>query len=104
MPTPNSQATASDIGATTLFLDPAQATPSAGDANPKANARVEPLLWSIDDLAYALNLSTRTIKRMARAGELPGVLKIGRRRLFDRRRLEKWIDEGCPPPKRIGRR
>jgi hypothetical protein len=65
-------------------------------------AMIEPLLWSVEQTASALCLSVSSVKRMSAAGEIPGVVKLGRRRLFDRRRLERWIADGCPVPRRRG--
>jgi excisionase family DNA binding protein len=67
----------------------------------------QPLLWDLAECAAALSVSARTVKRMAAAGELPGVVHLGRCRRFDRRRIELWIADGCPPPRgagRVGRR
>jgi excisionase family DNA binding protein len=63
---------------------------------------VEPLLWTIDQAAAALNRSTRTLKRMAAEGALPAgtVVRLGRGRLFNRRILEDWVARGCPAPAR----
>ncbi len=57
---------------------------------------VEPLLLSIAQTAAALCLSVRSVKRMVRGDELPGVVRLGRRVLIDRKRLEDWISRGCP--------
>jgi excisionase family DNA binding protein len=65
-------------------------------------AAVEPLLWELPVAAEALAVSTRTLKRMAAAGELPegAVVRLARRRLFNRRVLERWVETGCPRPAR----
>src|SRR5262249_60538689 len=57
----------------------------------------EPLLWDLEQVAAALNVSPRTVKRMAAAGELPGVVHVSRRRLFHRAAIEDWVARGCPP-------
>jgi excisionase family DNA binding protein len=68
-------------------------------ANHGPAAAAEPLLWALEQAAAALNVSDRTLKRMARAGELPAgaVVRFGRRRLFSRLLLEDWCRKGCPP-------
>ncbi len=69
------------------------------EAPARASARIEALLWSLEEAALALRLSARTLKRAAAEGALPEgavVRPFGRRRLFVRRVLEKWIAEGCP--------
>jgi excisionase family DNA binding protein len=61
----------------------------------------ERLLWSLEEAAHALNVSGRTLKRMASGGELPAgcVVHLARRRLFARKAIEAWIQEGYPPVK-----
>jgi excisionase family DNA binding protein len=63
---------------------------------PATTPAVEPRLLRLREAAELLALSERTVGRMARAGELPGVVRIGRSRRVDRRALESWIDRGCP--------
>jgi hypothetical protein len=60
------------------------------------------LLWDLEEAAHALHISGRTLKRMARGGELPQgcVVHLSRRRLFVRQAIEQWIADGCPPPAR----
>ena len=41
-----------------------------------------------------LPLPKSTLHEMARQGRLPGVVKVGRRTLFDLDVLEAWLDEG----------
>jgi excisionase family DNA binding protein len=59
-------------------------------------ATVERLLWTIDDVVQATGLSVRGVKRLVAENRLPGVVRVGRRRLFDRGALESWISLGCP--------
>jgi excisionase family DNA binding protein len=56
-----------------------------------AGAKVE-LLWDLPQVARSLGVSHRTVKRMVAAGELPGVVRLGRRVLVSRRALERWIE------------
>jgi predicted DNA-binding transcriptional regulator AlpA len=60
------------------------------------------LLWDLEETAHVLGISGRTLKRMARAGELPQgcVVHLSRRRLFVRKAVEQWVADGCPPPAR----
>jgi hypothetical protein len=62
----------------------------------------ERLLWSLEEAAHALSISTRTLKRLATGGELPAgcVVHLARRRLFARKAIEVWIQDGCPAPSR----
>jgi excisionase family DNA binding protein len=69
-------------------------------AQPQTFTLPEQLLWDLPAAAHALNVSERTVKRLAAAGELPGVVHVGSRRLFYRKALEEWIAQGCPPVRR----
>jgi excisionase family DNA binding protein len=81
----------------------ADATATKPPPGERARPPVEVLLWDLEQAAQALNVSTKTLKRMVAGGEIPGVVRLARRRLFSRRALEQWIDQGCPPVRR-GRR
>jgi excisionase family DNA binding protein len=61
-----------------------------------------PLLLSLAQAAALLGVSTRTLKRLVASEELPegAVCRIGRRRLLNRLVLERWVEQGCPPPRR----
>jgi excisionase family DNA binding protein len=63
---------------------------------------VLPLLLNLPQAAVLLGVSPRTVKRLASAGELPegAVTRIGRRRLLNRLVLERWVADGCPPPRK----
>jgi hypothetical protein len=62
------------------------------------NTLVGALLWNLPQASAATNVSGGTLKRMAAANELPegAVVHLGRRRLFNRLILEKWVAAGCP--------
>ncbi len=67
--------------------------------------RLQPLLLRVSELSVLLSVSERTVKRMARANELPGMVHLGRSVRFRRSVIEKWIEQGCPRPgRRVGRR
>jgi len=51
----------------------------------------ERLLLSVIETAAALNLAPRTIAQLSARGLLP-FIKVGRRTLYPRDRLLKWID------------
>jgi excisionase family DNA binding protein len=78
--------------------------PPAGRAGETAAPALLPWLLSIQQTALVLGVSSKTVKRMAGGGELPGVVRIGRRVLIDRAKLQLWIGQGCPPVTRRGRR
>jgi excisionase family DNA binding protein len=58
------------------------------------NERPRRRLGTVKDLQRLLPVARNTIYDSARLGKLPGVVKVGRRVLFDLDRVEAWIDQG----------
>jgi excisionase family DNA binding protein len=50
-------------------------------------------LLTISDLAKELSVSPRQIYRLCHQGKLPRPIRVGGAIRWDRRRIEKWIDE-----------
>lgn len=50
-----------------------------------------PALVTAADVAAALGLSRWRVYQLARRGELPGAVRLGRRLLFKRAVLERWL-------------
>jgi excisionase family DNA binding protein len=46
-----------------------------------------------------LDLSWRTVYRLADAGKLPAGFKIGASRRWNLAEVESWVANGCKPPK-----
>jgi excisionase family DNA binding protein len=63
---------------------------------PPATAPFDRLLIDLAEAARLLSVSEKTVKRMARANELPGLVKVRRRTLVSMEALKKWIGSGCP--------
>lgn len=62
------------------------------------SALVEPLLYDIKQSAAALNMSTKTVRRMLCIGRLTrckGIRKV----LIPRKQIEDFIKANCPTPK-----
>lgn len=53
--------------------------------------RHEAALMTADELAERAGLSGQTVWRMAQRGQIPGVIRLGRRVLFSRARVERWL-------------
>ena len=53
-------------------------------------------LGDVNDAAALLKCSTRTVRRQAELGALPGVCRIARLWRIDLDLLGRWIDQGCP--------
>jgi hypothetical protein len=56
------------------------------------------LLLDLRAAAALLSVSERSAKRLA-SDHPELVVHLGRRRLFSRKLLEKWVADGCPEPR-----
>ncbi len=68
-------------------------------SNPQARTQPRRRLGTIKDLQQLLPLARNTIYDSARLGKLPGVVKVGRRVLFDMDAVEAWLDAGGESPR-----
>ncbi len=60
-----------------------------------------PVLLTPDEVAAALRTSKKQVYAMAERGQLPGIVRLGRRLLVDRDELVSWIETlRVPSPKR----
>jgi predicted DNA-binding transcriptional regulator AlpA len=50
-----------------------------------------------------LDLSWRTVYRLADAGKIPSGFKLGASRRWDLTQIEEFIRDGCKPPKATAR-
>jgi len=62
----------------------------------RTSAESPPLLIGVAEAARLTALSVRTVWRLSSCGRFPPPLRIGGRRLWNRRKLEQWVDAGCP--------
>ena len=60
-----------------------------------SRSRELPTLLTVKEVAGLLRTSTKSIYAMVERGQLPGVLRIGRRLLVRREALVDWLDESC---------
>jgi hypothetical protein len=77
---------------------PRATDPEAKPANGLAvTPTVEPILLDYDALSVLLGgVSKRSLKRWAALGQVPGRVRLGRRTLFNRAAVAKWVESGCP--------
>jgi excisionase family DNA binding protein len=61
-----------------------------------ATVPLEPLLVTPEEAARLLSLSPRTLARLTAAGEIRPV-RAGRSVRYDRRELERWIEQAQQP-------
>ena len=65
--------------------------PSSPRVDPRQASR---RLGTIDDVLEVLPLPKSSVYELARYGRMPGVVRVGRRLLFDLDVLAEWIDSG----------
>jgi excisionase family DNA binding protein len=53
----------------------------------------EPALWTVDEVAEYLRTSRAAVYHKVARGQLPGVVRVGRRVLIKRTVLERALDE-----------
>jgi excisionase family DNA binding protein len=54
---------------------------------------IEPELLHIEEAARVLRIGRSRAYEMAAAGDMPGLIRLGRSLRVSRRRLLRWIDE-----------
>jgi excisionase family DNA binding protein len=59
----------------------------------RADMREKALLMTSDDVAQALNINPRTVRRLWRAGELPGAIQVGKANRWRRHDIDRYIEE-----------
>ena len=64
----------------------------------------EPVLLTPDEVASLLRTSRKAIYCMNDRGQLPGVIRIGRRLRFRKRELVDYLDRKCCPSPKENRR
>ena len=55
--------------------------------------------WSVQDVAYFLNVSESTVRNLERDGELPALPRIGTRIIFDPKIVRAFRDGWRPAPR-----
>jgi excisionase family DNA binding protein len=63
----------------------------SGDERMKSISREPPLLLTADETALMLRTSKKAIYAMVERGQLPGVVRIGRRVLLREADLVEWL-------------
>jgi excisionase family DNA binding protein len=53
-------------------------------------------LLTVDDVAALLNVSTRTVRRMADSGAMPRPVKLASLIRWRRDDIDAWVAAGCP--------
>ena len=60
-------------------------------------------MLDVADVANLLKCSRRHVYRMSDAGKMPAPHKLGALVRWDHAALSRWIADGCPPVRRVGR-
>jgi len=71
--------------------------PQSGSGNAPETPRTEPLAYDIKQAAAALNVSTKTIRRLLRRGKLT-CCKVLRKILIPREQIENFLKLTCDKP------
>lgn len=59
-----------------------------------ANSEAGPaLLMTAEELAEFLRVTRKAVYEMVHKGEVPGVIRLGRRLRFRRESIDRWIEE-----------
>lgn len=56
------------------------------------SAKIEPLVYGVDELAALLQVNRKTVYEMAGKGQIP-CRRFGRRILFGRRAIDEWVNK-----------
>jgi excisionase family DNA binding protein len=59
----------------------------------RADERETTMLMTSDDVARALNIHPRTVRRLWRAGELPNAIQVGKAVRWRRRDIDRYLEE-----------
>ena len=63
-----------------------------------------PILLTVEDAAELLRTTSRAIYAMVERGQLPGIVRIGRRVLFRSADLLDWLNQKSAPSQRSEQR
>ena len=63
-----------------------------------------PQFLTVDEVASLLRTSRKAIYAMVERGQVPGVIRVGRRLLFRRDVLVDWLDQKSAPSPKESRR
>jgi len=65
----------------------------------EADGRVDTAVYSRRQMADLLDVSERHIDRMVRAGQIPGLVRVGRLVKFRRLVIDRWLAGESDPTK-----
>lgn len=71
----------------------------------KATAAIDSLITlTVADVATVIGCSRKHVYTMMDTGRMPSPMRIGRMVRWDRDVIQRWIQDGCPPVRRSGKR
>lgn len=59
-----------------------------------------PKIYTVRDVARILRFDNDKIYGMNKRGELPAPLPLGRSLRWNGRQFDRWVEDGCPMPKK----
>ena len=77
---------------------------NTGEGSRREGASELPMLLTVDDVAQLLRTTDRAIYAMTERGQLPGIVRIGRRVLFRTADLLDWLHQKSAPSQRSEQR
>lgn len=80
-----------------LAQEGAQEAPGGSRSTPGAPASTLPPVLTVDEAAHFLRLNRKTLYDAVRAGELPGVVRVGRSIRIGRDALLDWLQGNGGP-------
>lgn len=74
-----------------------EALSSSAQTTATQHSVTEQRLVDVQDVARIMGISAKGVRRQVDAGQLPGVIRVGRLIRFDVQVIHSWISAGCPP-------
>lgn len=59
-----------------------------------------PKVYTVKDVARLLKFDRDKIYDLNKRGEMPKPLPLGRSLRWNGGEIDRWVDKGCPPPKK----
>jgi len=64
----------------------------------EAKTMIPRVTLTVDELAAMLGVERKSLYSCVKRGKIPHI-RIGRSIRFSRKRIERWLEEGGPPPR-----
>jgi len=68
----------------------------APESQAPTSLSLQPIALGVEGVAAVLGLSPSFVKKLDRTGKLPRPMRFGRRRVWSRIEIERWVEAGAP--------